>query len=370
MNEIYAKLNKKRIGFINRCGVLQLRRTCLASGLFLVSAICATAQDNAVRLKKRPGTNIGLIYPLSSNWKQAALDTNNFSLNLLAGLSAAERGVSFAGITNVIRNDASGFQVAGFSNHIGKNADGVIVAGFTNTYGGGRATAFSGFANISGRGTGSQFAGFLNKAGAVKGVQVSGFANIATGIEGAQISGFLNVAKKVKGLQLSVINIADTADNQIGILNISKNGEKALGVTIDENQTMMVTFRSGGRTFYGILGLGYNVDNKINTYAFEAGLGAHVFTFRSFRLNAEAVSGGLQSFKGGNYFKQSFRLMPAIKLTRSIELFGGPSLNFIATNSSEGKALTTNYISSWYRNNGRDLYASYIGYNAGLQISF
>ena len=337
--------------------------------VFLISLFTTTdsyAQDN-----KHSGANIGLIYPLSSNWNNAASQTNNFSFNLIAGVSRAERGISLAGFSNVVREDAKGLQMAGFSNHIGKNAEGVMLAGFMNTYSGGKGTTVGGFANVARNSSGTQIAGFLNKGGNIASVQVAGFTNIARDVKGAQIAGFLNVAKKVKGIQLGFINIADSAGSQIGIINIARNGEKSLGITIDENQTTMLAFRSGGKTLYGILGIGYNFDNKRNKYAFEAGIGAHVVKWNALRVNAELVQGVLESFKDDDqYFKASCRLMPAFKITRSFEIFAGPSLNFVNTNTAEGKDLTEKYISSWTRNNGQDLYGFYVGYNAGLQVAF
>jgi hypothetical protein len=121
---------------------------------------------------------------------------------------------------------------------------------------------------------------------------------------------------------------------------------------------------------YGIIGIGYNFNNKRDKYAYEAGLGAHVLNMESFRLNTELVSGSLESFKGGSYFKSTFRLLPAFKITRSLEIFGGPSINYVNTNTEEGRKLTTKYISSWTRNNGRDLYGFYVGYTAGIQVVF
>jgi hypothetical protein len=331
----------------------------------LLSTMSSFAQD-----KKQSRANIGLLYPLSSNWTHAASDTNNFSLNLIAGVSAAEHGVAFAGFSNIVRHNTKGLQMAGFSNHIGKNAAGAMFAGFLNTYGGGNALAAAGFANIASNSSGPQIAGFLNKGGNAKGPQLAGFVNIGRDVKGVQVAGFLNIAKKLKGVQLGFINIADSAGTQLGVINISKNGEKSLGITIDENQTTMLSFRSGGKLVYGIIGIGYNLENKRDKYAFEAGIGAHIVRVNAFRLNAELVNGALQSFKGGEYFKSSLRLMPALKITKSFEIFAGPSFNYINTNTVEGKGITDNYISRWTRNNGRDLHAFSFGYNAGLQVIF
>lgn len=332
--------------------------------LLLLISVRSFAQSNSDKI------NIGLIYPLSSNGSTAARDTNKFSLNLLGGLSAAEHGFTFAGLFNVVKLDTRGVQVAGFSNHIGRKADGVMFAGFMNTYGGGKGLAAAGFGNFSKSKSSVQMAGVFNKAGDVSSLQVTGLINVAGYVHGSQISGLMNVAKNVKGVQMAgLINIADTADCQIGLINISRNGEKSLAVTYDENQTAMLTFRSGVGMFYGILGIGYNFKNDKQVYAYEAGLGIHAIQTGPFRLNAELTQGGMTDFKKGEYYRSSFRLLPAVKIARAVELFAGPSINYINTNTEEGKTLRTKYISSRGGNDGRAFRAFYIGYSAGIQVA-
>jgi hypothetical protein len=336
--------------------------------------------------------HVGFIYPLSTNGTNAPLDTNNFSIHLIAGVSAAERGLTFAGLSNFIRKDAVGSQFAGFSNHIGGSATGTQFAGFANTYGGGKGAAFAGFANIAhGDVKGAQFAGFLNYANSIKGPQFAGFANISNhgrsesqisgfinkgeDVRGTQVAGFINIAKKVKGAQIAgFINIADSSDYPIGIVNIIKNGEKSIGVTIDETQTTMLSFRSGGKSLYGIIGIGYNFSpngyRRDELYAIEVGFGAHFFSSAVFSLNAELAASTLDDFKSGEYFKSSFRLMPNIKLFKTLGISGGPSFNYVTTNTQEGKELYTKSLKSWYNKWGNYYNALYIGYTAGLQILF
>ncbi|SDL56793.1 hypothetical protein [Pedobacter antarcticus] len=321
--------------------------------------------------RKQVRTNVGLTYPLSSNWTNAPRDTNNFSLNILAGVSAAERRVTIAGLINIIHHNASGFQIAGFSNYIGQQASGTQVAGFSNYIGQqASGTQVAGFMNIYKGGKGMAIAGFTNLSGGNSSGQISGFMNKSKDVYSVQLTGFINLAKTVKGMQIAFINIADTANLQIGIINLSKNGEKSLGLTIDENQTTMLTFRSGGKTLYGILGIGYNFKNKKDKYAYEGGIGAHLLDIRSFRLNAELTGGGLESFKRGDYIKSTLRILPAYKITPTLEIFGGPSLNFVQTSSEDGKSLTKHYLSSWNGNKNKDLYGFYIGYSAGVQLLF
>lgn len=351
--------------------------------LLLVS-LAAHAQAQSDRSVK---INLGLTYPLSSNGVHAPLDTNNLSINLLVGVSSEEKGPAFAGLSNMVKNNVHGSQFAGFSNHIGKKANGALFAGFINTYAENEGAAFAGFSNIAhGEVKGAQFAGFLNIATKVKGAQFAGFMNVANNVKanqlagfmnrakdvnGSQFSGFINVARKVKGVQFAgFINVAESSDCPIAILNFIKNGEKSIGVSIDENQTTMLSFRSGGKILYGILAAGYNFKNHDEVYAFEAGFGAHFLQSRLFRLNTELTASALESFKDGEYFKASFKLLPAVKIAKQLELFAGPSLNFITTNSIEGKALNEKYLSKWQGNYSNYEQILTIGYNTGLHFIF
>jgi hypothetical protein len=367
------------------------------TSILLLAGLSAGAQNQI------PGKiHFGLVYPLSTNGMHAPKDTNNFSINLIGGVSAAERGAAFAGLSNVVLNDVTGTLFAGFSNHVKKTVNGAMFAGFANTYGGGKGPAFGGFANVAaGDVKGAQFAGFTNIAKAVNGTQVGGFANVAKDIKGAQFAGFanvaknvsvsqvggfanvakdvkgsqfagfINIAKKVKGVQVAgFMNIADSSDCPIGIINIIKHGEKSIGVSVDENQTTMLSFRSGGKVLYGIIGAGYNVKNDDAVYAAEAGLGAHFFTSKHFRLNTELIASTLTDFEDGDYFKSSFRLMPALKLTPYLEIFAGPSLNFITTNTAEGEKLTKKYLKKWPGDWDEDFRGLYLGYTGGIHVTF
>lgn len=364
----------------------------------LAGALNSQAQINTFKI------HVGLIYPISSNGKQAPLDTNNLSIHLIAGVSSVEKGFAFAGLSNIVRNNTYGTLFAGFSNHVIQKAEGVLFAGFANTYGLGNGAAFAGFANIAHGNvnglqfagfanvaknmngaqfagfsntaknvTASQFAGFANTAQNVKGSQFAGFINIAKNTKGSQFAGFINIAKKVKGAQIAgFINIADSSDYPIGIVNFVKKGEKSLGISMDENQTAMLTFRSGGKVLYGILGVGYNFKNKDEIYAFEAGFGAHFFQSNIFRVNAELTASGLESFENGEYFRSSFKVFPALRLFKQLELFAGPSFNYTSTNSAEGLALNANHktFKTWQHTRSSYQQTLSIGYSGGLHFIF
>ncbi|MCF2488718.1 hypothetical protein [Dyadobacter sp. CY347] len=329
--------------------------------------------------------HVGFIYPLSTNGKNAASYTNRFSLHAIAGLSKSETGVAISGAANLINQDASGLQVAGAVNLISNNAKGIQIAGGANIIGNNAdGIQMAGFGNIiKNEAKGAQIAGFMNLAGSSQSVQMAGFANIsrndAKGLQlsgfmnkgknvNAQVAGFANIAKNVKGIQLAgLVNIADTSDYPIAIFNFIKSGEKSIALTVDESMTTIASFRSGGRVLYGIAGVGYNLkDSKHDLYAVEAGLGAHIKLADHVRLNLEAVSHSLSNFKKAHYFKNSLRIIPAYKIGSKLEIFAGPTINYVNYKRDNDLDLVKKYI--WKNDSSKDFQGVHLGFNTGIQF--
>lgn len=331
---------------------------------FLLFSISSFAQESHSSV-----AHIGLIYPVSTNGKNAGSYTNAFSLHAIAGLSKAETGVAISGVSLLIKDSAKGVLVSGVTNVVLNSAQGVQVAGFTNVIRhDARGVQVAGFLNVSETSGAAQIAGFSNITHkSASGIQVSGFLNKAGNVN-SQIAGFMNIAKNVKGIQLAgLINVADSSDYPIGLLNFIKNGEKSISLTIDETSTLLASFRSGGRVLYGILGIGYNLksDNK-SLYGLEAGLGAHIPVSGKFRINTEIANLTLSDFKRGDYFKNSLRIQPAFKLTPKLEIFAGPSLNYVNYSKGKGDGLMDHYL--WKKVKGEDFQGLYLGFNAGVQF--
>ncbi|WP_153799914.1 hypothetical protein [Foetidibacter luteolus] len=318
---------------------------------------------------KKSNVHIGFIYPISSNGSKAGEYTNKFSLHAIAGLSKNETGVALAGFSNIIKDSAKGFQAAGFSNHIRNASRGVQLAGFFNHVKNNvQGFQGAGYLNISGSATGVQSAGFANIVkGNAGSLQIAGFLNKSANVN-TQIVGFLNIAKKVRGVQVSgFMNIADSSEYPIGIINIIKNGEQTISISVDETLTTLVSFRSGSKKMYGILGIGYNLNySKQHLYALEMGIGAHFRFSKQLRINTELTGMHLDDFKDGDYFRGSLRIMPAVKMG-AIELFAGPTFNYV--NISEGKAnnLTKHYV--WDKTSGNNFYGLYFGFTGGIQVN-
>lgn len=356
--------------------------TLLTSILLTYFSIPLFAQSDSL-IQKSNAVHVGLGYSISNHGTQAAKYTNIFSFNATVGLSRQEKGFSLSGVSNIVKDSASGFQLAGFSNHIGQSMQGLGIAGFLNTYQRGKGWQIAGFTNLARNEVqGMQLAGFLNKAGDTHGFQTAGFMNMAGNVTGGQVAGFTNISKHVKGVQIAgfmnkaasvkgvqiagFINIADSSDYPIGPINIIKNGEMRIGVSIDETQTTLLSFRSGGKVLYGIVGAGYNFKNEKARYALEGGMGAHWLRGNTFRLNTELVMIHLSDFKEVGYTKIPLRVLPSWKPSRHLELYAGPSFNFIMTDTTEGKYLVKHTI--WDDKGGRNMEALTIGFMGGVHV--
>ena len=337
----------------------------LTVGMVLIAGYVVNL--SAQERKKNPA-HVGIIYPLSTNGKTAPSDTNDFSLHLVAGVSQQENVLYIAGVSGVVIGNAYGTMVSGVSNHVGNDAKGVQVAGVLNRIKQhASGVQIAGLANVTGGKSGAQIAGLANVTGGTSGVQIAGLLN-NSGDATMQIAGLINIAKKVKGVQLAgLINIAEESKYPIGVLNIIKEGEMLLGVTVDEGGNTVVALRSGGKVLYGVLGIGYNFKDREARYVLEGGIGAHLITANRFRMNAELVSTAMTSFDDGVYGKQSLRAFVGYRITPRVELFAGPTFNHLLFDTDMRDIRNDRYLWRWSgdeKNNG-----FFIGGMAGLQIS-
>jgi hypothetical protein len=247
---------------------------------------------------------------------------NHFSYNLLGGYTAGIQGVEVAGLFNIDRKDVDGLQVAGLFNVVGGSVSGV------------------------------QIAGLSNKSGDIN--------------DGFQLAGIMNIAGKVKGVQLAgLVNIADSSDYPIGLVNIVKNGEKSLSLSTDEFFFTHVNFRSGGRVLYGIVGLGYKLNGDPIRYALELGFGAHLIRGNHFNLDGEYLNQASIDFRGNSSRNNSFRLLPGYRLTKQLKFFAGPSFNIYSGTVKDGLK-----IPGWQLHqsaSGNNITNMHIGLNTGLQ---
>ncbi len=275
------------------------------------------------------------------------------------------QGVQISGIFNRAKDASKGTQFAGILN-VTEGAAPVQMAGILNKAGQVDAIQAAGVANLGRTLKGIQISGIANVADKVKGSQFAGIANVADTVEGFQLAGIVNKAKTVTGVQLAgILNIADSSDHPIAIVNLIKNGEKRVGISTDEALNSMVSFRSGGRKMYGIVGVGTNLNYETSLYGFESGLGLKLINNYLFRIDVEVLNVYLTDFHGLEYNKSGIRLVPSLALSDRIQLYGGPSVNYTVHNMEDADLIK---LPIWEKN-PRDLHKSiHAGYTFGVQI--
>jgi hypothetical protein len=281
--------------------------------------------------------HIGLTYPISTNWVIAAEISNNVSIHALVGMSHSEYGFACAGIGNVIKYKQDGVAVAGVFNTVADSAKGVQVAGLTNITTNIDGAQIAGLNNIAKQNANIQIAGLLNQAHN-NNVQVAGFMNVAKETN-TQIGGFLNIAKTVKGVQIAgFINIAEDCDYPIGLINIIKNGYKSIGAFVDESGNALISFRSGGKKTYGIIGIGYNyLLGEEAPITFEAGLGIKLPLYKWMNFNLEVSQTLNSDMYSVIYSKGSVRGLLELSAGKKVSFAFGPSINYHNSNQFNGE---------------------------------
>ena len=371
----------------------------------LLVLFCLLLSFNVFSQEKnfRP-VQINFGFPLSTiNVKKAKEYTNAFSINLLVGISKNERSLALAGISNVIANNATGLQIASVSNYIGNAGYGIAVAGVTNinkgSYNGiqvsgvynysgsGNGIAVAGVANMSkGSYNGIQASGVYNYSGSGNGIavagvantskdsyiglQLSGVTNIAGDVKGLQFAAVANIAKKVKGVQFAtLLNIAEESNFPIAFINIIKNGKMGVALSYDMMNNAMLSFRSGGKYTYGILGVGYNnMVNDGSKVVAEAGYGIHIPITDWIEINNEFKATSLGFSNDKVCYNASYLLAPSFTFLNHYNVFGGASFNYLNTNYVNSNDLMPNNY--FWSKDGNYNQRMYIGYQIGLQYIF
>ncbi len=289
--------------------------------------------------KRRP-VQVSFFYPLCTNGFEASNYANNVSISFIEGRSRSVNGLALAGCVNTVKEDGRGLLMSGLLNAVHGTMSGV------------------------------QLAGLVNIAGAAsRGIQLAGLVNVARDFSGLQLAGLVNVAHTVRGVQLAgLVNVADSSDFPIGFINLIKNGEMGIAVSYNELGIAMLSFQSGGRYTYGILGIGYNhYLHGQQPFIVSGGLGAHIPCTNWLRLNCELKSANLLPIKPSldRLMVLNFSLLPAFRLLPHLELFGGPGISYASVDHDYRNVLPS--YSLWRRLGATRTRQLHVGFQAGVQ---
>lgn len=275
------------------------------------------------------------------------------------------RGVAIAGLGNTVLGSYCGMQIGGLSNYNADGSIGLMIGGLSNIVGGGvDGMQLAGLGNIAKDTEGVQLAGLVNISQDTYGLQLSGVANIAEDVYGLQLAGLVNVAKRVKGVQFaSVLNVAEESDFPIGLVNIVKNGCMGVALTYDIVGNMLVSFRSGGRYAYGIVGVGCN-RQLVDRVVAEAGYGIHIPICKWLQVNNEVKATAPINTSSVNF---AYLLAPSVTLWDHCNLFGGASVNYLMANTAS-TFMPKHEL--WQKQSADGVHRLYIGFQVGVQYVF
>lgn len=332
---------------------------------------------------------------------------NNLSFNVLGGYAAQVDALEIGGLFNIVQKHVRSLQIGGLANLVGGSVSGVQIGGLYNYAGdtvsgvqiGGLANAdksavsglqIAGLYNETQAFTGLQIGGIVNNARGVQngvqlsglvnhtkvfqnGLQLSGLVNVATTMtNGAQISGLVNRAKKINGFQLGVVNLADTLQGiAIGPFNYHRNGKHAFSVSAQENGQVNVSYKSGNRSLYNILQLGWvHAGNPGGYYLYGYGLGSEWTLKRKVKMAAELVSLFYTTAKEFNtdYDNVCFQPLLIYQVHPKLQLFAGPRLQYQLTGNNEGLNAYTGFRRNMITLNENSRNPLSLGWTLGMNL--
>ncbi|PCC70270.1 hypothetical protein SAMN02745121_03402 [Nannocystis exedens] len=290
----------------------------------------------------------GFVYPLTTNKieKQRKV-INHFSLNLILGRAAMIDGVELSSGANWVDENVRGVQLSAGVNYVGGNVRGFqstaganIVrgdvrgvqgaAGFNVTGGDAQGVqAAAGVNVVRGHMRGIQAVGGANWARSVAGVQV-GPINVTREARGAQI-GVIGVAGgKVSGAQIGVINYADEADAQVGVINVTRKGGVFADIWTSDLAAFNLAVKFRAKYTYSYLALGLHPAGEGRGFMSGVGFGGHVPIKQSFYLDLDLGSYWAHpqfKFTANPSLLGTLRVILGWQATRRIAVWGGPTLN-------------------------------------------
>lgn len=300
-------------------------------------------------------TTLGSYYgvQLGGLWNYTYLDT---------------KGLMIGGLGNWVNSGFDGLQLGGLAN-ITKDARAIQIAGLTNISKDIYGLQLSGLANIAQDVYGLQLSGLFNVSHDLYGLQLSGLFNCAKNVYGLQFAGLVNVAKRARGVQFaSILNVAEESNFPIGLINIIKEGDKGVALTYDMLGNAVMSFRSGGKYTYGLLGVGYNTQIK-ERLVVEAGYGLQIPICRWLNINNEFKATTMGYNSGYMRSNCSYLLAPSLTLWRHCNLFAGPSINYFMSDRASAATLLPN-AGLWRKEGSRGIGQLYLGYQVGVQYVF
>lgn len=291
---------------------------------------------------------LGLVYPLTTNKieKQRKV-INRFSLNLILGRAAQIHGVEVSSGGNWVDEEVRGVQLSAGANYVGGDVQGLQSTAGANIVGGNLrgVQGAAGFNSVGGDAHGVQAAAGVNVVrGHMRGIQAVGGVNWARSVAGAQIApvnvtkelhgaqvGVIGVAGgKVRGAQIGVINYADEADAQVGVINVTRKGGIFADIWTSDIAALNLAVKFRAKYTYSFLAIGLHPAGQGRGFMSGLGFGGHIPIQQRFYLDIDLATYWAQPqfrFRDNPALINSLRVMFGWQEHRRFAVWGGPTLN-------------------------------------------
>lgn len=316
----------------------------------------------------------------AGGFNYASREMNGIQLAGIANISSEEQnGMLFSGGLTYSERSFNGLGMSGVAQLTGKSFNGLGMTGAVNAIRGStNGLLASGGLNLLGEDVnGLIFAGGLNLVGDdLNGLAIAGAMNVAAGnANGLQISSLFNYAQKMNGLQIGLINYATESNGAvIGAFSYSKKHGIKGEIYADEIGNGYMAIRSGNEEWYNRIAVGYSAFGTPRMTAIGAGFGKINHPHRVFHtesgveIYALNYSNDLKFYEGSGVATLAKVLWVGnYKLTDNLELFAGPTYNFLYSHYSDGSELMSS--ANYKHQNGNFYRRTWFGATAGIRIN-
>ena len=167
-----------------------------------------------------------------------------------------------------------------------------------------------------------------------------------------------------------IVNIADSSDYPIGLLNFIKNGYHKVTLSTNDLINTNIALKTGNAALYTILLGGINFADTAKIETFGLGLG-HDFIFsKRFSIATELTA---QQLHLGNWDRANvltkFQLNFQVQLFKGVAVYAAPTYNYYISNAPVGSS-AKNYKQSITPSRHQTIngYKGWLGYSAGITI--
>lgn len=289
---------------------------------------------------------ITFIYPMGSNGIDSITQSNELSLNILAGLNGGLNGVEVGSILNYNNGPVKGVQVSGVANITKGTTDGVAIAGVLNL-----------------------------STEASSGIQVSTINMGVDTFEGVSV-GVINLIGTLKGVSLGVINVVDDSSEglPIGLFSFVRNGFFALELETTNTLLSTLNYKMGVKRFYTIIKVGYSPLGSSTLNVAGLGWGTQIALSDSSKIVLDVTSNSISDstnsiFTADDSTYNSINKVDInykLHLLKNLSVFAGPSLDILVSEQkTDGSYISVDNFSPFYT---KELSNSKLSVTFGLSV--